>query len=282
MRGTTSRNAAGRTAWRRGGRGGLLARTRRLGGLLAALALVACDGGRGSPSRLERPAEPAARTLSARWVGAADGEAPLVVLLHGYGAPGDDLVPLARALREALDGRVRFALLEAPLPRPPSGRAWWPIEDFARDRPADRGDEAPTGLREARRDVLAWLEARRAEGHLRPDRTVLGGFSQGAMLAADAALEWAARPAGLAVMSGGPVEEGRWVRRLRERAPPFVLVSHGRRDPLLAFEAAARLRDRFARAGSAVTFVPFDGGHTIPPAVVAALADLLERALLPQ
>jgi phospholipase/carboxylesterase len=213
----------------------------------------------------------------ARWVGERDGDAPLVVLLHGYGAPGDDLVPLARDLRRELDGRVRFAMLEAPLERPPSGRAWWPIGDFARDRPADRGDEVPGGLSEARRDVLAWLDERRAGGELSPARTVIGGFSQGAMLAVDAALEWEARPAGLIVMSGGPVDEARWIRRLRERAPEIVFVSHGRRDPLLAFGAAERVRDRFERAGSDVTFVPFDGGHTIPRAVVAELTATLRR-----
>lgn len=250
----------------------------------AILAGVGCDGeGAREPSRLEasgaeRSEAPEARALRARWIG-EDEDAPLVVLLHGYGAPGDDLVPLARTLEQRLREPMRFALLQAPLTRPPSGRAWWPIEDFGANRPADRGDQTPAGLAEARRDVIAWLETHRRAGDLTPARTVVGGFSQGAMVATDVALAWDARPAGLVVLSGGPVDEARWVERLEGRAPPRVFMSHGRRDPLLAFSAAARLRERFAGAGSELTFVPFDGRHTIPPPVVDRLARFLADAL---
>ncbi|MEM9190591.1 MAG: dienelactone hydrolase family protein, partial [Myxococcota bacterium] len=161
-------------------------------------------------------------------------------------------------------------LPEAPLERPGGGRAWWEIRLGA--RPADRGGDAPPGLAAARRDVIALIETLRRRGVLVPEATYLAGFSQGAMLAVDVALEWSDEVAGVAALSGAPVEERRWTERLSRRAPTRVFMSHGRQDPLLAFAAAERLRNRFQGAGSTVEFLPFEGGHTIPRSVVAALA----------
>lgn len=237
----------------------------------ASIALAACGGERrAEPARLE--SQPSARALTVHRVGAETGDAPLVVLMHGWGAPGDDLVALGRILHQRAG--VRVLLPEAPLERPPTGRAWWPIDPEGLRRPSDRGGETPAGMAEARRDVIALLDAERARGGLTPSRTVLAGFSQGAMLAADVALEWEHRPAGLVMMSGGPVDEARWRARM-ERAPPRVFQSHGRRDALLRFDAAERLRQHFEGAGADVTFVEFDGGHTIPDGVLERLVGFL-------
>lgn len=256
------------------------ARARGVALVIAAIACVAIACAEPpTPERLrpmERTAERDARALRARWVGEPTGGGPLVVLLHGYGAPGDDLVPLAEVLAARLDGRARFALPEAPLARPGGGRAWWRIDDLGA-RPADRGADVPAGLAEARRDVIAWLESERSAGRLAPERTVLAGFSQGAMLAADVALAWEHRVAGVAMLSGAPVDEERWRERMRARTPPPFFLSHGRQDPLLAFSAAGRLRRTLEEAGADVAFVPFDGGHTIPPPVVDAVPAFLRR-----
>jgi phospholipase/carboxylesterase len=240
--------------------------------LALALVLAACEGSPPPAARLAHD-EPPTRELHVRWVGDASSSAPLVVLLHGYGAPGDDLVPLGHELARATGARV--ALPEAPLPGPDgTGRAWWDV-DLGGARPSDRGAERPAGLAQARRDVIAWLDAQRSEGRLDPHRTVVAGFSQGAMLAADVALEWEPRVGAVAMLSGNPVDEERWATRLRERAPPPFFLSHGRADPLLDFRAAERLRQRVEQAGGRVTFVPFDGPHTIPLEVRNALASFV-------
>jgi len=83
--------------------------------------------------------------LNVRVVGGEDreggGNGPLVVLLHGYGAPGDDLVPLQRVLN--VPSEVRFAFPEAPLSPPDlamyGGRAWWPIDVMALQQAAAAG-----------------------------------------------------------------------------------------------------------------------------------------------
>lgn len=239
--------------------------------------LMGCGGERqAEPARLG--AEPSARELSVRWVGPEEGEAPVVVLLHGWGAPGDDLVPLAGHLRRRAG--VRVVVPAAPLERPPTGRAWWPIDPQGLRRPTDRGEETPPGLAEARRDLIALLERLQARGRIEPSRTVLAGFSQGAMLATAASLEWSERPAALVIMSGGPVDEARWRSRM-ERAPRAVFMSHGRGDPLLRFDAAGRLRGHFERGGAEVTFVPFEGGHTIPDSVLDRLVSFIRATVAP-
>src|SRR5688572_27072150 len=108
--------------------------------------------------------------LSVRMAGGTDreggGSGPVVVLLHGFGAPGTDLVPLFRQL-DAGAG-VRFVFPEAPVSLGPSydeGRAWWMI-DLARLQLAvisgKRGDlvrEVPAGLAAAREKVVGMLDA---------------------------------------------------------------------------------------------------------------------------
>ena len=207
------------------------------------------------------------------WAGQRTGDGSLLVLLHGYGAPGGDMAGLARQVHEQTGARVVYPAAPLPMGR---GRAWWHIEPGP--RPADYGDQRPQGLDEARRDVIAMLERLRAEGSLRPERTVLAGFSQGAMLATEVALHWDEAAAGLAVLSGAPLDEARWRARLAERAPARVLITHGRQDPLLSFEASERLAAHFEGAGSETRFVTFDGGHTIPPEAVAALVELVGSA----
>ncbi len=73
--------------------------------------------------------------LTCRIVRPTDGQSPtgVVVLCHGFGAPGDDLVGLADTfvrLNPALSDRIQFVFPEAPLtiPEVPGGRAWWPID----------------------------------------------------------------------------------------------------------------------------------------------------------
>src|SRR5437868_14079800 len=64
-----------------------------------------------------------------------------VVVLHGWGAPGDDLVGLARMLASA-HPRVRFFVPAAPLPEVGGGRAWWHLDARAAPEHA-RDDQAP-------------------------------------------------------------------------------------------------------------------------------------------
>jgi phospholipase/carboxylesterase len=204
-------------------------------------------------------------------LGGGDGRS--VLLCHGFGAPGDDLVPLARAL-DAGAG-VRWFFPEAPLPLPWGGRAWWEIDLVRLQVLASRGQrralagETPPGLAAARSALEETLdELERAHG-VRRDALLLGGFSQGAMLATEVAVH-ADRPfAGLVLLSGNLLCEERWVEALgRSGRSIHALITHGRNDPLLPIEGAEALRDTLVAAGADVDWLAHDGQHEIPPAAL--------------
>ena len=219
-----------------------------------------------------------------------DGARPhtLVVLCHGFGAPGDDLVPIAQMLLrqdpEGLAG-VRFALPHAPHSLDaigmPGGRAWWHLDLATLQAAAtgrlerDRRDEIPDGLAPARRQLQATIDGLLRDAGLPVSRLVLGGFSQGAMITTDLALRLEEAPAGLCIFSGTLLCRPQWEERAKRRAGLKVVQSHGRQDPLLPFRFAEELRDLLRAADLSVEFVPFNGQHTIPNAAMRAYHTLL-------
>jgi phospholipase/carboxylesterase len=215
----------------------------------------------------------------------------VVVLCHGFGAPGDDLVSLAPELakaRPSLAGRVRFVFPEAPLSLddvPFGGRAWWPIDMMQLQRRLAEGtvsvmaNESPPGLAEARRALVSLLEAVQAQTKLPMSRVVVGGFSQGAMLTTDTALRLDEAPAALAILSGTLLSAEQWRALAPRRAGLDVVQTHGTHDPLLPFAGAELLRDLLAHAGLRVRFTSFRGGHGIDGSVVEALAAVLAEKL---
>lgn len=208
----------------------------------------------------------------------------VVVLLHGFGAPGDDLAGLAEELD---DGKTAFYFPEAPLdlsPRPlayGSARAWWLIDmarlerAMATGQPRDMSDETPEGLEEAHRALASTLDA--IDSRFGGVPLVLGGFSQGAMLATHATFTTTRPVAGLAILSGTMLARETWVPKMPVRAGLAVFQSHGTVDALLPITVAERLRDAMAAAGLAVTYEKFSGGHGIPPTVMSAFRSWLGR-----
>jgi phospholipase/carboxylesterase len=234
--------------------------------------------------------------LKVRLTGGTDreggGSGPLLVLMHGFGAPGTDLVPLWRELD--VPRELRFAFPEAPLALdipglpdlgPEGPRAWWMIDvekleaALASGQTRDLTREVPEGLSAARQSALAMLDELGADLGVDGDHTLLGGFSQGAMLALDVALSTERPLAGLVLLSGTLLAEDLWLPRMATRAGLPVLQSHGRMDPLLPFSIAERLRDELVRAGLEVRFLPFNGAHEIAGGVLDELAAFVRRAL---
>lgn len=216
--------------------------------------------------------------------GKGGGTGPMLVLCHGYGASGADLVPLAQELGPA----VRFACPAAPgvldmgLPADRSGRYWWPIDMVELQTAVLLGDwellmsRQPPGLAESRARLLELLDLLERDHGAQREQLVLGGFSQGAMLATDVTLHAERPPGALAILSGSLIAKAEWLPLMPGRAGLRVLQSHGRADPVLAYAIAELLRDALRSAGMNVGFVPFNGGHGIPPAVVGELAKLVQ------
>jgi phospholipase/carboxylesterase len=162
-----------------------------------------------------------------------------------------------------------------------AARAWWMLDlarlerDLARGDAAVRRDEVPDGLLPARAQLLRLLDevvARFGDGPI-----ILGGFSQGSMLALDVALHRAAPLAGLVLMSTTLINAGDWLPRLPGLRGVPVIQSHGRADGLLPFAVADGLRALLVEAGAEITWQPFDGGHEIPGETIDAIGALLGR-----
>jgi phospholipase/carboxylesterase len=210
----------------------------------------------------------------------AGGDGPLVVLMHGFGAPGTDLVGLWRVLD--VPRSMRFAFPEAPneVPGMPGARAWWML-DLARAEqamsqgPRNYAAEVPPGMEEATDRVVKMLEAMQTELGVSDQRLIVGGFSQGSMAACNAVFTRSVSPAGLVILSGTPVNLAAWKVGMPERQGMTVFQSHGERDPLLSFEAAEQLHDALGEAGLLTDWVQFRGGHELPMPVLEGLGRFL-------
>lgn len=214
--------------------------------------------------------------LSGPMIAPADGEAPdsAVVLLHGYGSDGHDLIALAPHWQPILP-RALFVSPHAPEPAAMTamGHQWFKI-DFAGDRLASR----QTGVIAARAVVAEFLGDLWSQTGVTPGRTILAGFSQGAMMALHVGMSL---PSGQALMgvigfSGAFVPPEGFGREDLAR-PPVCLV-HGDLDevvdPNLSAEASAVL----GAAGVHVDYHISRGvGHGISPDGLQFASDFIEK-----
>lgn len=216
----------------------------------------------------------------------------LVVLSHGFGAPGTDLVPLAgelMRLEPTLAQGTQWIFPAAPMSLDSrgmyGGRAWWMIDLESRLAAIERGElgvfrnDYPEGMAEASDALLATVLEALAQTSLDSSRLILGGFSQGSMVSTDVALRMDSRPAGLAVLSGTLLCEDRWQELAAKRGSLPVLQSHGHYDPILPYQAAEWLREMFESAGFPVDFRPFPGEHQIPMTALEGLVKLIRKSV---
>jgi phospholipase/carboxylesterase len=159
---------------------------------------------------------------------------------------------------------------------PSDGRGWWRLALASHLPPGeslpDLSATQPVGLKVAASRVEKLLEQfQRSPG----GPIVLGGFSQGAMVASEVAFGSDARLGALVLLSGTLVDEKNWERNFERRRDLPVFLAHGRSDRMLPFAVADRFGRKLEAAGVKVTWFPFDGGHEIPAAVVIELNKFL-------
>ncbi|HYF55868.1 MAG TPA: phospholipase [Salinarimonas sp.] len=187
----------------------------------------------------------------------------LVVILHGYGADGNDLIELGRQW-QALLPDAAFVAPHAPdlLPGTPMGRQWFPLT--FRD-PHERW----RGVNAAAPALGAFLDAELARHGLGPDRLALVGFSQGAMMALHIGLRRTPAIAGIVALSGLLVlEEGKGPDSLKgqARAKPPVLLVHGDGDDVIPVDALFLGLDSLAAAEIPCQWhISMGVGHGVDP-----------------
>ena len=194
----------------------------------------------------------------------------------------DSLVALWKMIQ--VPDAVRFVFPVAPLSlngEIQDGRAWWMLdmERIASDLASGRGRDVhaiPQGLSEARSSVIALLDALEQQWHISSERIVLGGFSQGAMLACDTVLRTERPFAGLILLSGSLMAKEEWDPLMAKRKGLPVFQSHGTDDPLLSFQTAETLSNLLTKHGLSLDWQKFHGGHEIPFFVLKQLGKFLQ------
>lgn len=218
--------------------------------------------------------------------GNGGGNGPVVILLHGFGAPGDDLVSLADVM--TVPAGTRFVFPKGPLSLsfgPRDARAWWLIDmariaaDQAAGRVRDLSQDIPKGLAPARETILAFLKEVEHTFGADPRKTVLGGFSQGAMLSCDVMLHSDRPYAGLVQLSGNALAQPLWGPLMPKRKGLPVFQSHGTHDEILPYVGAEKLRDTLTHAGLPVEWYSFRGGHEIPRSVLQRLGPFITKVV---
>jgi phospholipase/carboxylesterase len=214
----------------------------------------------------------------------------LVVLCHGFGASGADLVGVAEELLHYLPtGKAlpAFLIPEAPIDMADEGmygsRAWWRLNmaklmELCETNSIDSiKDEVPVGIVEARislcKSVLACIASYKWQGI----RLVVGGFSQGAMLSVETVVRGSLpNVCGLVVWSGALICESAWRAAFKEHDRRIsVFQSHGSLDPILPVQTGRMLNKLLNDLMPPVNLLEFAGPHTIPTEAIEGASHMI-------
>ena len=211
--------------------------------------------------------------LSGPFVEPARGGKPssLIVMLHGWGADGNDLADLAYPFSLRFPGAA-FFVPHAPEPcsMNPSGRQWFDIEDRV------------TGPVIAAPIIETAIAAAITELHLDNDGLALTGFSQGGMMSLHCGLRMVNKPKVIVSFSGALLVYDDLLaltEDARQNLPPVELI-HGTQDLVVPFEMMDVSADILEDLGVTVTRVPREGlGHGIDADALTAAIDFLDLNL---
>ena len=186
-----------------------------------------------------------------------------LVLFHGRGADENDLFPLLDVL--VPDRRLDGYTPRGPLSLPPGGAHWYIVPRV--------GYPDPETFNASYSEASDWLDS------LPHERLVLGGFSQGCVMALALGLG-AGRPRPLAIagFSGFiPIVEG-WEPDL-ERPPPPVALGHGTYDPVIDVGFGRTARDTLLAAGGEVLYQEYPLPHTLDQQFLVEVREWLQAKL---
>jgi phospholipase/carboxylesterase len=194
----------------------------------------------------------------------------LLVLFHGRGADERDLFPLLDLLDP--ERRLLGVTPRGPLSLPPGGAHWYAVHEI--------GYPDPSTFLPTYEAVSGWLDGLWETTGLSAERTVLGGFSQGAVMSYSVGLgRRRPRPAALIALSGFiPTVPG--FELDLEPPLPRTAIGHGTFDDVISVEWGRRARQQLESAGADVLYREYPLPHSVDPRFLAELAPWLRSALV--
>ena len=191
----------------------------------------------------------------------------LLVLLHGYGATQHDIAGITPQVNQHNNYFVLCP--RGPIDAPGGGASWYDFDDAWRPDP-----QSFTASLDGLDHLLDSVCGRLGIGR---DNVVVGGFSQGAGMAAWLAYATPAtsRPAAY-WCCGTIVDVGDTPLDLSTARGGSALVLAGRHDPNVPLERSRRQAHRLQQAGADVTLSEHDGGHGLSPAMLNDMAHWLD------
>ena len=202
----------------------------------------------------------------------AEGEPRGAIFLnHGRGTDEHDLY----GLLDELDPERRLLGVTPGGPLTdvaPGGRHWYLVPRV--------GYPDPETFAHSNRLLSAFFDELLAARGIGWDRTIIGGFSMGAVMSYAVGLGTGRpSPAAIIALSGFiPMVEG-WQPQLDRRSGLRVLIHHGRNDPVIEVEFARRAHSALQGAGLEVEYLETDAGHWLPPEILPRLRALVELAV---
>ncbi len=210
-----------------------------------------------------------------------------VIICHGFGAPGADLVPVGQEMIGAYEGLKNTAFLfpSGPVELDPlyDARAWWMLDMVRLQKLMENGDhrdlknESPQQLPRCAEMIEALINHATERFGIDRSKIVIGGFSQGAMLTTHVALTTDRPVGGLIIWSGALINETLWQDALKNPPPTLVVQSHGKIDPVLPYDNAVELYALLENREMDAAFYPFNGPHTISPVAIEEAAAMIQR-----
>jgi phospholipase/carboxylesterase len=190
-----------------------------------------------------------------------------LILFHGRGADEFDLFPLLDLLDP--DRRLLGITPRGPLSLPPGGAHWYVVEEV--------GFPEPRTFLDTYGRAAAWLDSL----DVPPERRILGGFSQGAVMSYALGLgQGRPRPAAIVAFSGFlPTVEGFSLDL--ERPLPPIAIGHGVFDQVIPVGWSRKARLQLEEAGADALYREYPLPHAIDPYFLTELAPWLARSLAP-
>ena len=191
---------------------------------------------------------------------------PLLILLHGVGSNESDLFQLA----DYLPDRYMVVTARAPFVRSKNSFKWYDV-DFSSGSPVINYEQAE----ESRSILKQFIQQLKSLHDFDQDTIIVGGFSQGAIIAYNVGLTEPDLIHGVIALSGRVLDEVKpMVKSDRTRALNILIV-HGTQDRVLPIDYARRAKQYLEQGGFGIDYHEIEAGHTINNEAIAIVNNWL-------